>query len=55
MPGITNTGAKMVASLIPKIWLHSWHPLELFILLEQLGHGLGGLRESFDEPTIVSY
>jgi hypothetical protein len=32
-----------------------WCPLELLILPKQLGHGIGDLWESFDEPSIISY
>jgi hypothetical protein len=51
--GITNTGAELITSSIPNFT--GGHPVELHILPKQLAHGLGGLRESFDEPMIVSY
>jgi hypothetical protein len=31
-----------------------WRPLEILVLLEQLGHGLAYLQKSFNKPSIIS-
>jgi hypothetical protein len=50
---ITNTGAGLIASSIPNFM--GGRLVELLILPKQLGYGLGGLRESFNDLLILSY
>jgi hypothetical protein len=53
MSGITNTRVGLTTSSIPNFM--GRHPVDLLILPKEIGHGLGGLRESFDDLLIISY
>jgi hypothetical protein len=56
MLGITNIGAVVSRFLqLLKISFAGGRLLELSILSKQLSHGLGDIRESFDELLILSY